>query len=173
MKMTKMLVCVAAALAALAGGAAADGSDDVVIENARLKLTIGANARAKALVVKETGEQLLDLREDIPVFSVIQDRPFNNEVKLTFPNKRTEFRADRVRRVGADLFVGFELISYEAKIHLTEADDYVLFRDPKMAKVALKPGEFAIFYPPYGAHAPNKTEGAPRPHRKIVVKVKA
>ena len=127
MKMTKMLVCVAAALAALAGGAAADGSDDVVIENARLKLTIGANARAKALVVKETGEQLLDLREDIPVFSVIQDRPFNNEVKLTFPNKRTEFRADRVRRVGADLFVGFELVSYEAKIHLTEANDYVLF----------------------------------------------
>ena len=51
--------------------------------------------------------------------------------------------------------------------------DYVLFRNPKMAKVALKPGEFAIFHPPYGAHAPNKTEGAPRPHRKIVIKVKA
>ena len=50
--------------------------------------------------------------------------------------------------------------------------DYVLFRNPKMAKVSLKPGEFAIFYPPYGAHAPNKTCGASRPHRKIVVKVR-
>ena len=50
--------------------------------------------------------------------------------------------------------------------------DYVLFRNPKMAKIALKPGEFAIFYPPYGAHAPNKTEGPRHPHRKVVVKVK-
>ncbi len=50
--------------------------------------------------------------------------------------------------------------------------DYVLFQNPQMAKIALKPGEFAIFYPPYGAHAPNKTEGAQRPHRKVVVKVK-
>ena len=50
--------------------------------------------------------------------------------------------------------------------------DYVLFRNAKMERVALKPGEFAVFYPPYGAHAPNKTEGAPRLHRKVVVKVR-
>ena len=50
--------------------------------------------------------------------------------------------------------------------------DYVLFQNPKMEKVALKKGEFAIFFPPYGAHAPNKTEGAPRKHRKLVVKVR-
>jgi len=98
---------------------------DVVIENARFKLTIGADARAKSLLVKATGEEMLDLREDIPVFSVIQDRPFHNEVKLTFPNKRTEFRADRVRREGDDLFVGFELITYEAQLRLTERPDYV------------------------------------------------
>ena len=50
--------------------------------------------------------------------------------------------------------------------------DYVLFQNPKMSKISLKKGEFAIFYPPYGAHAPNKTEGAPRKHRKLVVKVR-
>ena len=123
--MRKLLVCAVAA--AFAGIEAAAAGADVVIENARMKLTIGADARAKSLVVKETGEEMLDVTEDIPAFSVIQDRPFNNEVKLTFPNKRTEFRADRVRRVGDDLLVGFELISYEAKIHLTTADDYVVF----------------------------------------------
>ena len=53
------------------------------------------------------------------------------------------------------------------------SDDYVLFRNPKMAKVALKKGEFVIFYPNGGAHAPNKTDGAPHKHRKVVVKVKA
>lgn len=53
------------------------------------------------------------------------------------------------------------------------ADDYALFQNPKMAKVAVKKGEFVIFYPNCGAHAPNKTEGAPRIHRKIVLKVRA
>ena len=48
----------------------------------------------------------------------------------------------------------------------------MLFQNPKMAKISLMKGEFAIFYPPYGAHAPNKTEGAQRKHRKLVVKVR-
>ena len=81
---------------------------DVVIENARMKLVIGGDARAKSLVVKATGQEMFDVTEDIPVFSVVQDRPFNNEVKLLFANKRTEYRADRVRREGDCLFVGFE-----------------------------------------------------------------
>ena len=102
-------------------------SADVVVENAKFKLVLGDNARAKSLVVKATGEEMLDLTEDVPAFSVVQERPFNNEVKLVFPHRRTEFRADRVRREGDDLFVGFELVSYEARIRLTERPDYVLF----------------------------------------------
>ncbi len=53
------------------------------------------------------------------------------------------------------------------------ADDYALFRDSKMSKIVVKKGEFVIFYPNCGAHAPNKTEGPPRIHRKIVVKILA
>ncbi len=103
------------------------GNADVVIENPRMRLVLGDDARAKSFVVKSTGDEMLDVTEDIPVFSVVQDRPFNNEVKLLFANKRTEFRADRLRREGNFLYVGFELISYEAKIAITERPDYVLF----------------------------------------------
>ena len=53
------------------------------------------------------------------------------------------------------------------------ADDYALFRNSKMSKVSVKKGEFVIFYPNCGAHAPNKTEGAPRIQRKIVAKILA
>ena len=119
--MKSLLVLLSAAM--LAVGAFAD----VVVENAKFKLVFGDNARAKSLVVKATGEEMLDLKEDIPAFSAIQERPFNNEVKLVFPHRRTEFRADRIRRVGNDLFVGFELVSYEAQIRVTEKADYVLF----------------------------------------------
>ena len=33
-------------------------------------------------------------------------------------------------------------------------------------------GEFIVFFPPYGAHAPNQTDGEARAHRKLVVKVR-
>jgi len=130
---------------------AADGlsaSQDVVIENEKMKLVIGGNARAKSLVVKATGEEMLDATEDVPAFSVVQDRPFNNEVKLLFANKRTEYRADRVRREGNDLFVGFELVSYEAQIHLAERPDYVLF---ELVDFPLGPkgdNDLTMTYPP-------------------------
>ena len=121
---------VVAAVALLAAGGAAEAAPalpDVVVENARMRLVLGGDARAKSLVVKATGEELLDVTEDVPAFAVVQDRPFNNEIKLLFANKRTEFRANRVRRAGDDLFVGFERVSYEAQIRLTERPDYVLF----------------------------------------------
>ena len=128
--MRKSVLVIGAALSlssltAFAGAASA--APDVVVENARLRLVIGADARAKSLVVKATGEEMLDTTEDVPAFSVVQDRPFNNEIKLLFPNKRTEFRADRVRRVGDDLFVGFERVSYEAQVRVVERPDYVSF----------------------------------------------
>ena len=116
-------VTLSAAVLFAAGAACAD----VVVENAKFRLVLGDDARAKSLVVKATGEEMLDLTEDVPAFSVVQERPFNNEVKLVFPHRRTEFRANRVRRAGDDLLVGFEHVSYEARIRLTERPDFVLF----------------------------------------------
>ena len=67
---------------------------DVTVENAKFKLVLSDNARAQSLVVKATGEEMLDVREDVPVFSVIQERPFNNEVKLVFPHCFARVRHD-------------------------------------------------------------------------------
>ena len=106
--------------------AASAPGDEVVLENDRMRLVLGDDARAKSLVIKSTGEEMLDLTEDMAVFSVVQDRPFRNEIKLLYPNKRTEFRANRLRRAGDFLHVGFELVSYEAKIAIKERPDYIL-----------------------------------------------
>ena len=102
-------------------------ADDVVIETGKFTLTIGADAKAKSLKVKVTGEEMLDVHEGLPAFSVTQDRPFNNEIKLVFPHYETVFNANRVRREGEFLIVGFELISYEAKIRVLERDGYAIF----------------------------------------------
>ena len=100
---------------------------DVVVENAQLRLVLGGDATAKSFIVKATGEEMLDNKEGRKAFAVTQNRPFNNELKLSFPNKETVFAANRVRRDGEFLYVGFESVSYEAKVRVDESPDYVLF----------------------------------------------
>lgn len=73
---------------------------DRVFENDLCKLTVGADCIVRSLVVKSTGEECLEQNQDISLFSVTQERPYNNEVKLAHPNKRTTFQANSLRREG-------------------------------------------------------------------------
>ena len=100
---------------------------DVVLENARMRLEVGDDAVVKSLRVKPGGEECVDATERLPLFSVTQDRPFNNEIKLTYPNTQTTYPANSVRRVGDELIVGFEIAPYEARVKVHEAVDYLLF----------------------------------------------
>ncbi|MCQ2163559.1 MAG: hypothetical protein MJZ04_00110 [Bacteroidales bacterium] len=100
---------------------------DIVLESSTFRLTIGQDATARSLVLKENGQEMLSKGDAIPLFSVTQERPFNNEVKLENPNTRTTYRANRVRREGDRLIAGFETAAYEAVIRIDEADGYVTF----------------------------------------------
>jgi len=72
---------------------------DIVIENEQFKLVIGSNAIAKSLILKSTGEECLMPGENIAIFSVTQERPFHNEIKLAHPNKKMTFQANTVYRL--------------------------------------------------------------------------
>ena len=100
---------------------------DVVVETKAFRLTIGEDAKAKSLVVKATGEECLDVREGIPLFATTQVRPFRNETKLIYPNRRTTYPANRIRREGDRLIVGFEIAPYEAVVRVKEAGAYAAF----------------------------------------------
>lgn len=100
---------------------------DIIIENEQLRLVIGENCITKSLIHKPTGEECLALDKEIALFSVTQDRPFNNEVKLAHPNKRTTFQANRIRREDDKLIVGFEITPFEAVIELKIMSMYVGF----------------------------------------------
>lgn len=111
---TLSTVAVAACAAACMMESAVGATDDITLETEAFRLVIGADAKAKPLVVKTSGEECLDLRDGTPMFATVQERPFNNEVKLMRPNKRYVFPASRVRREGDRLPVGFETVPYEA-----------------------------------------------------------
>ena len=100
-------------------------NNDIIIENALLRLVIGSDCTAKSLVHKPTGEECLAEGIVLPLFSVTQDRPFNNEIKLSYPCKAMTFPANRVRREGDKLIVGFDIIHYEAIVKIVEAPQYI------------------------------------------------
>lgn len=104
-----------------------DKCQDIIIENEQLRLVVGGDCVTKSLIHKPTGEDCLAAGEEIALFSVTQERPFNNEVKLAHPNKRTTFQANRIRRDGDRLVIGFEIIPYEAVVTVKESPLYVSF----------------------------------------------
>lgn len=103
-------------------------SNVIVIENQHFSLKINENCVAESLIYKANGEECLKKGEEMPLFSLTENRPFSNEIKLAHPNKRMTFNANRVRREGNKLIVGFELIAFEAVVAIDERPDYVLFK---------------------------------------------
>ena len=140
--------CTCDKAASCRGGACKSGSDDIVIENAKCRLVIGADAKPKSLIVKPSGEEMLDVSEGMPLFSVTQDRPFNNELKLVFPNQQTTYQAKSVRREGDYLIVDFEYVSYSAKIKVVNRDGYIQFILDDFILGAQKTYGLEMTYPP-------------------------
>ena len=102
---------------------------DFQIENEDFRLTVGKDACVKSLVVKATGEECLDpgLARTVPLLTVTQDRPFDNELKLIHPNKRIVYPANRVRREGDLLVFGFAHGLYDATVRVKVAPHYIAF----------------------------------------------
>jgi len=99
----------------------------IVIENEQVRLIIGNDGTAKSLIFKPINEECLIKGENISFCSITQERPYNNEVKLAHPNKKTTYQADTVYREEDRLIVGFETIPYEAIIKVEEASNYIRF----------------------------------------------
>lgn len=100
---------------------------DILLENSQFQLTLGADCTVKSLLHKPTCTECAAFEEDIPLFSVTQERPFHNEVKLAHMNKKTTFQANRVRQEGDKLIVGFEIIPYEAVVRVVSKEQYITF----------------------------------------------
>lgn len=112
---------IAAALVAVSGFA------DIRFETQTFRLTVGDDAKVKSLVIAATGEEMVDAREGVPLFSVTQERPFNNEIKLMHPNKRTVYPANSLKLEDGRLRVGFETIAYGAFVSVKKGRGYLAF----------------------------------------------
>ena len=73
-------------------------SQDIILENQQMRFVIGNNGIAKSLIYRPTGEECLVQGQNISVFSVTQERPFHNEIKLAYPTKMMTFNAESVEQ---------------------------------------------------------------------------
>lgn len=101
--------------------------NDVIIENEEFRLAISPEGYAKSLLYKTGNEELLIQGQQVPVCTITQERPYQNEVKLAYPTKETTFRANSARKEGDKLIIGFELIPWEAVIGLKITPSYIGF----------------------------------------------
>ena len=74
---------------------------------------------------------------------------------------------------GKETIGTYTLTDKELALPFNEKDDYVLFKT-KGEPIEIVPGEFVMFFPPYGGHRPGCTQekNPPKDYVKAVVKVK-
>ncbi len=92
-----------------------------------MKLVISGDGYAKSLVCKAAGTECLVQGKNVAVSTIIEPRPYQNEVKLAYPNKKTTFKSNSVRKEGDKLIIGYELIPWEATVAVKIAPDYLAF----------------------------------------------
>ena len=108
------------------------GAGNIVLENAEMRLEISPAGAARSLIHKASGQECLMQETDIPMFSVTQYRPYDNELQLAYPAEVTEFPAIEVKQLGNELLVEFALVDYQASIGVKITDAYIGFRLEKL-----------------------------------------
>lgn len=138
---TFRILTLALAWLLLPAAAFADG-EEIVVESAALRLTLGADGAARSLICKATGEECLTPGVRVPFCAITQYRPYDNENFLMFPAKPRVFPSNRIERRGDELYVEFQDTYDIAVIGLQETDSYVGFTlrriDYRLEDVGLK-----------------------------------
>ena len=104
-----------------------DRDSNIVIENKELCLVIGRDGVSKSLLHKPTGQECLIPDSHVPLCSITQYRPYDNENFLMFPAKPRMFPSNKIRLEGNELSVEFEDTYDIAVIAVSVKDDYIGF----------------------------------------------
>ena len=119
-------VLFAAAVCALPVAVSAMG--EVVVENVRCRLVLGEEGYAKSLVVKATGEEMLEAGARVPFSSITQNRAYDNEFKLMYAAKPWTLPAERIVREGNELKIRYRDEFFTAVVKLEITEDHIGFR---------------------------------------------
>ena len=97
-----------------------------------MRLVLSSTGAAQSLIHKASAQECLAAGLNLPMFTVAQYRPYDNELQQSFPAKPKTFGAESISRDGDRLVVSFALVGYEAIIRLKITDAYIGFTLEKL-----------------------------------------
>ena len=103
-------------------------AEDVSIENARCRLVLSADGYAKSLLVKATGEEMLEAGARVPFSTITQNRAYDNEFKLMYAAKPWTLPSVRIERTGDELRIRYRDEFFVAVVKLDISDSYIGMR---------------------------------------------
>ena len=128
-----IILSVALGLKTFATGIDEKSKEDVItIENTDMRLLITTNGQVISLVHKSDGQECLFTDVHVPAFSIIQYRPYDNELQLKYPANPKTFPSNSVRMENDRLIVGFDLINIMATIRVKITKSYIAFTLEKL-----------------------------------------
>ncbi len=102
-----------------------ENETNIALVGDSFNLVIGKNGKALSLKFRD-GEELLHDSETA-LFTLTQERFFNNELKLMHPSKKTTVQSSGIRLENGCLVASFYPIPYEAVISVEDKCNYLLF----------------------------------------------
>lgn len=100
---------------------------DIVLENARMRLVLSQDGYARSLISLDDGRECLDTASHVPFCAITQYRPYDNENFLMYPAKPKVFPANSMRMEDGKLLVEFESTFDIAVIDVRLTDSYIAF----------------------------------------------
>lgn len=132
--------------------------------------------RRNDLATLKAGTYVLEEGEDgekSSLYAMVQDvdlLPFAGETQHA--EAHAKYIDIQMPISGDETYGIYDLDPSDPAFRMDESKD-IGFVDVKTEPVTLKPGEFAVFLPPRGAHVPCTSLTGPRKIRKLVIKVRA
>ena len=118
----------AATAIGIAACASSGELSDVTLDNARFRLVLSGNGYAKSLVVKATGEEMIEVGAHVLFSTITQNRAYDNEFKLMYAAKPWTLPSDRIERVGDELRIRYRDEFFVAVVKLELSDSCIGFR---------------------------------------------
>ncbi len=101
-------------------------AEGFVLKNENAVFTVGKNAKALSLKLNSSKKELL-CDSDTPLFTVTQDRFFNNELKLMHTAREVTAESSSLRYENGKFIAAFDKLPYEAVIDIEDKDSYFVF----------------------------------------------
>ncbi len=101
--------------------------NDIVIENAEMRLIISEDGIAKSLIHKSTGQECLATDKHISVFAIRQSDVLPSQEMLVYPAEPKLLPVEKVQRFGDRLKITFNHILHLVTVRLNITDSYIGF----------------------------------------------